>query len=142
MLIRPTEDPPVLGLPLFASPASCGFPSPAQDYIETTLDLNQFCISRPSATYFVWAAGDSMINAGILDGDLLVVDRSITARHGNTVVACVDGEFTVKILQRFPHIALLPANPNYQPIVFQDEQSLEIFGVVMFVIHKQYQHFR
>lgn len=83
-----------------------------------------------------------MINACIQDGDLLVVDRSITARHGNTVIACVDGEFTVKILQRLPHLALLPANPRYQPIIFQDEQSLVIFGVVMFVIHKQYQHFR
>ena len=139
MFLRPTEDPPVLGLPLFASPASCGFPSPAQDYVEATLDLNQLCISRPAATYFVRAAGDSMKDAGILDGDLLVVDRSITARHGNTVIACVDGEFTVKILQRTPYIALLPANPNYQPIVFRNEQSLEIFGVVTFVIHKQFQ---
>ena len=93
MFLRPTEDPPVLGLPLFASPASCGFPSPAQDYVEATLDLNQLCISRPAATYFVWAAGDSMKDAGILDG-----------------------EFTVKILQLTPNIALLPANTNYQPI--------------------------
>ena len=85
MFLRPTEDPPVLGLPLFVSPASCGFPSPAQDYVEATLDLNQLCISRPAATYFVRAAGDSMKDAGILDGDLLVVDRSVTARHGDTV---------------------------------------------------------
>ena len=140
MFILPTENPPTVGVPLFASPASCGFPSPAQDYIEATLDLNQLCISRPAATYFLRAAGDSMKNAGILDGDLLVVDRSITARHGDTVVACVDGEFTVKILQLTPNIALLPANPNYLPIVLQAEQTLEIFGVVTFVIHKQYQH--
>jgi len=66
MFLRPTEDPPVLGLPLFVSPASCGFPSPAQDYVEATLDLNQLCISRPAATYFVRAAGDSMKDAGIL----------------------------------------------------------------------------
>lgn len=81
-----------------------------------------------------------MKDAGIFDGDLLVVDRSITARHGDTVIACVDGEFTVKRLQLTPNVALLPANPNYQPIVFQAEQSLEIFGVVTFVIHKQFHH--
>ena len=139
MYVRPTDNPPVLALPLFASHASCGFPSPAQDYVEATLDLNQLCISRPAATYFVRAAGDSMKDAGIRDGDLLVVDRSITARHGDTVIACVDGEFTVKQLQITPYVALLPANPDYQPIVFQAEQSLEIFGVVTFVIHKQCQ---
>ena len=139
MYVRPTDNPPVLALPLFASPASCGFPSPAQDYVEATLDLNQLCISRPAATYFVRAAGDGMKDAGIRDGDLLVVDRSITARHGDTVIACVDGEFTVKQLQITPYVALLPANPDYQPIVFQAEQSLEIFGVVTFVIHKQCQ---
>lgn len=140
MLLLPTDNPPVLGLPLFASPASCGFPSPAQDYVEATLDLNQLCISRPAATYFVRAAGDSMREAGIQEGDLLVVDRSITARHGDTVIACVDGEFTVKQLQITPMLALLPANPDYQPLYLQAEQSLEIFGVVTFVIHKQCQH--
>ena len=140
MFLRPSENPPYLGLPLFASPASCGFPSPAQDYVEATLDLNQLCIARPAATYFVRASGDSMKDAGILDGDLLVVDRSITARHGDTVIACVDGEFTVKKLQLTPNVALLPANTHYQPIVFQAEQSLEIFGVVTFVIHKQCHH--
>jgi DNA polymerase V len=87
MFLHPTEDPPVLGLPLFTSPASCGFPSPAQDYVEATLDLNQLCISRPAATYFVRAAGDSMKDAGILEGDLLVVDRSVAARHGDTIIA-------------------------------------------------------
>ena len=78
MFLRPPDNPPALGLPLFASPASCGFPSPAQDYVEATLDLNQLCISRPAATYFVRAAGESMKDAGILDGDLLVVDRFVT----------------------------------------------------------------
>jgi len=140
MFLRPTDKPSSIALPLFASPSSCGFPSPAHDYVEATLDLNQLCISRPAATYFVRAAGNSMKDAGILDGDLLVVDRSLSARHGDTVIACVDGEFTVKQLQITPYIALLPANPDYQPIKFQAEQSLEIFGVVTFVIHKQCQH--
>lgn len=140
MLLSPDLEAPRQELPLFLYQAACGFPSPAQDYIEQTLDLNQLCIARPAATYFVRASGDSMKGVGIIDGDLLVVDRSITARHGDTVIACVDGEFTVKRLQITPNIALLPANPNYQPIVFQAEQSLEIFGVVTFVIHKQCHH--
>ena len=115
-LISPLGPDATLLLPLFMERVPCGFPSPAQDYVEATLDLNQLCISRPAATYFVRAAGDSMKDAGILDGDLLVVDRSVSARHGDTVIACVDGEFTVKILQLTPNIALLPANANYQPI--------------------------
>lgn len=140
MFLKPADNPSCLALPLFGSPASCGFPSPAQDYVEATLDLNQLCITKPAATYFVRAAGDSMKGAGIQNGDLLVVDRSLTARHGDTVIASIDGEFTVKRLQLTPGIALLPANPDYPPINLQAEQLLEIFGVVTYVIHKQCQH--
>lgn len=136
MFAQPTLDAPLLELPLFLSPVACGFPSPAQDYTEQTIDLNQLCVAHPAATYFVRAAGDSMVDYGIRDGDLLVVDRSRKALHGCVVVAAVDGEFTVKKLQLEPSVSLLPGNPAYRPIHFSEGQELEIFGVVAFVVHK------
>lgn len=136
MLVQPAPDAPLLELPLFLSPVACGFPSPAQDYTEQTIDLNQLCVAHPAATYFVRAAGDSMVDHGIRDGDLLVVDRSRKAVHGCVVVAAVDGEFTVKKLQLEPSVALLPGNRAYRPIHFSEGQELEIFGVVAFVVHK------
>ncbi|MCF5855590.1 translesion error-prone DNA polymerase V autoproteolytic subunit [Aeromonas veronii] len=136
MLAVPDLDAPALELPLFLSPATCGFPSPAQDYIEQTIDLNQICIEHPAATFYVRASGHSMVNAGINDGDLLIVDRAIKASHGAIVLACLDGEFTVKRLQERPFPALLPANPDFPPITLLEGQELEIFGVVTFVLHK------
>lgn len=136
MFAVPDLDAPALEIPLFLSPAACGFPSPAQDYVEQTIDLNQLCIAHPAATYYVRAAGDSMVEHGIHDGDMLVVDRSNKPVHGSVVVAAVDGEFTVKQLQLSPSVCLLPGNPAYRPIHFSDGQHLEIFGVVTFVIHK------
>ncbi|TNI17871.1 UV protection and mutation protein [Aeromonas salmonicida] len=134
-MIRHNTDAPITELPLFLTPAVCGFPSPAQDYVEQTIDLNQHCVSHPAATFYVWAGGYSMIEAGINDGDLLVIDRAVTARHGDIVLACLDGEFTIKILQTNPP-ALLPANPDFPPIILQEGQELDIFGVVTFVLHK------
>ncbi|MCP3322868.1 UV protection and mutation protein [Aeromonas hydrophila] len=122
MFAQPAPDAPLLELPLFLSPVACGFPSPAQDYTEQTIDLNQLCVTHPAATYFVRAAGDSMVDYGIRDGDLLV--------------AAVDGEFTVKELQLEPTVALLPGNPVYRPIHFSEGQELEIFGGVSFIVHQ------
>ncbi len=110
-------------LPLFLERVACGFPSPAQDYVEDRIDLNKLAVKHPSATYFVKVSGDSMIGAGIGDGDLLVVDRSLTAEHGDIVVAAVDGEFTVKELQTRPVLRLLPHNTRYQPIRFIPKRS-------------------
>lgn len=121
-------------LPLFLERVSCGFPSPAQDYVEDSLDLNKLVVKHPSATYFVRVSGDSMIGAGISDGDLLVIDRSLTAVHGDIVVAAVAGEFTVKELQTRPTLRLVPHNVNYSPIVFQAEEELQLFGVVTFTL--------
>ncbi|WP_312240971.1 translesion error-prone DNA polymerase V autoproteolytic subunit [Pantoea sp.] len=132
--IRPAELLAALPLPLFIELVPCGFPSPAQDYIEQQIDLNKLLIQRPSATYFVRVSGDSMIDAGISDGDMLVVDRSLTATHGNIVIAAVEGEFTVKRLQLHPRVSLVPMNSAYSPIVINSEDELEIFGVVNFVI--------
>lgn len=128
-------------LPLFMERVPCGFPSPAQDYLEGSLDLNKLVIKHPSATYFVRVSGDSMIGAGISDGDLLVVDRSLPAMHGDIVIAAVAGEFTVKELQTRPVLRLLPHNARYQPITFQSEEELQIFGVVTFTL-KSNKHVR
>ncbi|MCZ4151599.1 DNA polymerase V subunit UmuD, partial [Escherichia coli] len=91
LFIKPAELREIITLPLFSDLVPCGFPSPAADYVEQRIDLNQLVIQHPSATYFVKAAGDSMIEAGIGDGDLLVVDSAITASHGDIVIAAVDG---------------------------------------------------
>ncbi|WP_148612137.1 translesion error-prone DNA polymerase V autoproteolytic subunit [Aeromonas sobria] len=136
MFAIPHPTPDSLALPLFLSPVVCGFPSPAQDYIEQTIDLNQLCIEHPAATFYVRASGHSMVQAGINNGDLLIVDRAIKASHGAIVLACLDGDFTVKKLQEWPCPALLPANPDFPPIYLREGQELEIFGVITFVIHK------
>lgn len=129
-------DAPLIEIPLFLTPAACGFPSPAQDYVEQTIDLNQHCVPHPAATFYVRASGHSMIGEGINDGDMLIIDRAITARHGDIVLACLDGEFTVKKLQVQPVPALLPGNPDFPPIYPQEGQELDIFGVVTFVLRK------
>jgi DNA polymerase V len=108
MLFKPAELREVIALPLFSDRVPCGFPSPAQDYVEQRIDLNALLIQHPSATYFVKAAGDSMIDAGIGDGDLLVVDSAKKASHGDIVIAAVEGEFTVKCLQLRPCVQLNP----------------------------------
>lgn len=128
-------------LPLYLERVACGFPSPAQDYVEDRIDLNKVAIKHPSATYFVKVSGDSMIGMGIGDGDLLVVDRSLNAEHGDIVVASVAGEFTVKELQTRPVLRLLPHNARYQPITFQSEEELQIFGVVTHTL-KTHKHVR
>lgn len=132
--IKPADLREVVTLPLFSDFVPCGFPSPAQDYVEQRLDLNELMIRHPSATYFVKAAGDSMRDAGIGEGDLLVVDSAKSAEHGDIVIAAVDGEFTVKRLQLHPVVMLVPENPAYQPIKIGSEDSLEIFGVVTFIV--------
>jgi DNA polymerase V len=125
-----------LKLPLFICKVSAGFPSPAQDYVEQTLDLNDLCIRRPAATFFVRVEGDSMIEAGIFHNDILVVDRSVKPVHGDIVVAQVDGGFTVKELCLQPTLMLLPRNSTYQPILLADDNELQIFGVVTNVVRQ------
>lgn len=121
-------------LPLYGDLVPCGFPSPAQDYVEQRIDLNELLIQHPSATYFVKASGDSMIDAGIGEGDLLVVDSSRKAEHGDIVIAAVDGEFTVKRLQLWPTVQLNPENRAWSPIIIGSEETLDVFGVVTFIV--------
>ena len=124
--------------PLMESPVAAGFPSPAEQYAETPLDLNELLVRNPPATYFVRAAGDSMLGAGIRSGDILVVDRSLDAADGSVVIANVDGEFTVKYFRRSPlgEVSLEPANRRYRAIRFREGMELRLFGVVTAVIHR------
>lgn len=121
-------------LPVFTEAVSCGFPSPAQGYIEQTIDLNKHFISRPAATFFVRVSGDSMKDIGIHNGDLLIVDRSITAVHGHIVVASINGGFTVKELCTKPIPQLIAHNVNYPPILINENSDFTLFGVVAHVI--------
>lgn len=133
----PARHPPPLALPLFASPVRAGFPSPADDYVAERLDLNEHLINHREATYFLRVTGSSMVDAGIHEGDLLIVDRSLPPVHRAIVIAVVDGEFTVKRLyRRAGRIRLLAENPDYPPIELGDGQELLIWGVVTNVIHR------
>ena len=124
-------------IPLFAEGVAAGFPSPAMGDLNGTLDLNRLCIAHPAATYFVRARGDSMVGAGIDDGDILVVDRSLTPTNRRIIIASVNGEFTVKRFEKTAsHMRLLPENPAYKPITITPELGAEFFGVVTFIIKK------
>ena len=117
--------------PLITNRVCAGFPSPAEDLGAQRIDLTQMLVLHPQATYFLRASGHSMIEAGIFDNDIMVVDRAIKPRHGHIVVAVVDGDFTVKLLyQRAGRIKLKAANPTFADIVPKDGQTLEIWGVV------------
>lgn len=129
------SNPSLACVPLFGDGVSCGFPSPAQDYVEKRLSLDDLCIRYPESTYLVRAEGDSMRNAGIRDGDLLVVECIREAKHGDIVIAAVDGEFTCKRLQLLPAPALVPANPAYSAIPLNDDIETVIFGVVRHLVH-------
>lgn len=128
--------PPRLPRPLYASRVQAGFPSPADDYVEGVLDLNEHLIRHPAATYFVRATGDSMLGAGIHPGDLLVVDRAIEPTDGRVVIAVLDGELTVKRLRlRDGLVQLVPENPAYTPITLASDAELIVWGVVTSVVH-------
>lgn len=122
--------------PLCASRVAAGFPSPATDHLDRRLDLNEHLLLHPQASFFMRVKGDSMIGAGIHDGDLLIVDRSLEATSGRVVVAAIDGELTVKRLRRRgKHIVLQPENPAYSEISVSEDRTLDIWGVVAYVIH-------
>lgn len=123
-------------IPLVLSPVCAGFPSPATDYIDKKIDLNEYIIKHPESTFYVKCQGDSMLGAGIHPGDILVVDRALNAKSGNIVVAVVDGEFTVKKLAvRGNKIFLVAENIHYSDILIKENMEFEIWGVVTTVIH-------
>jgi DNA polymerase V len=124
-------------LPLYANTVQAGFPSPADDYIEQKLDLNTHLIKHPAATFFVTARGDSMKNAGIQSGDMLIVDRSLEATHGRIIIAALNGELTVKRLAVLGNqVKLMAENPAYDPIDITNDIDLVVWGVVTHVIHQ------
>jgi DNA polymerase V len=124
-------------LPLFPYSVPAGFPSPAEDYAQGKLDLNEYLVEHEAATFCVRVKGHSMTGAGILDGDIIVVDRALEARHGDIVLAVIDNELTVKELHlENGWVRLLPNNPDFPPIDFKTGQELTIWGVVKGVVRK------
>lgn len=123
--------------PLYSSKVSAGFPSPADDYLEPNLNLNQHLIKHPAATFFVRVSGESMIEAGIHNGDLLVVDRSLEPKNGKVVIAVINGELTVKRLKiKNGKTQLVPDNKSYPTMDINEEMHFTIWGVVTSVIHE------
>ena len=125
-----------VALPFFISHISAGWPSPAEDYIDQTINLTEILIHNPAATYLLRAAGDSMLGAGIHDGDILVVDRSLQVEPGKIVIAALDGELLVKrLVSKNTRLYLWPENRQYQPIDVTQSDSFLVWGVVRHVIH-------
>lgn len=125
------EDAPALALPLYASAVEAGFPSPADDYLEKELDLHELMVDHPIATYYLRIRGDSMREAGIFDGDIVVVDRSLEPRDQDIVIAALDGELTIKrLLRRDGRVLLKAENKNYPALAIAPERDFLVWGVV------------
>lgn len=128
---------PGLDIPQFVSRLSAGFPSPATDYMEEVLDLNTFLVRHKAATFAFAVKGNSMCDAGIVDGDKVLVDRSIRPRHGQIVVAVVNGDYTIKRLHLVAGCVELHAeNAQFPPYKFQEGESFEVWGVVVGVVRR------
>jgi DNA polymerase V len=124
-------------IPLMSSRVSAGFPSPADDYIELSLDLNKALIDNPSATFYARVKGMSMQDAGIEDGDLLIIDRSRAPYNGATAVCFLNGDFTAKKIKiSGTKVWLMPANEAFQPLEVKEDQELIIWGIITYVIKK------
>ncbi len=127
----------MLYLPELADYVPAGFPSPANDYMEGCLDLNEYLVRNKAASFFIRVAGDSMREAGILSGDILLVDRSVEPAHNRIVVAMLDGELTVKRLCfKQGRVFLTAENPSYQPLEVTEDMEAYLWGVVTAVIRK------
>ena len=125
-----------LKIPLFESGVSAGFPSPADDYLDLPIDLNEFLIKHPAATFYVRVKGNSMEGAGIRNGDLLIVDRAEEPRNKSIVLGVINGEFTVKrIKKKGSDLYLMPDNPEFKPIKIDDNMDFQVWGVT-YVVHK------
>ena len=126
-----------LKIPFIIDGVSAGFPSPAADFMETNIDLNKELSENQLATFYIKVKGNSMIDAGINDKDVLVVDRSLEPQNNKIAICFIDGEFTVKrILVEKECLYLMPENPNYSPIKVTEENQLVIWGIVTYVIKK------
>ena len=131
-LLLPVLDAPAMFIPIGATPVSAGFPSPAEDYAQKRLDINEYLVRNPVSTFFFTVKGDSMQEADIFEGDILVVDRSLEPAHGHIVVAFLNGERLVKRLSiREGKVMLLAGNPAYPALILRGETELEVWGVVI-----------
>lgn len=129
--------PPIAARPLITHKRAAGFPSPAADFIEKGLDLNTYLVQHKEAWFYFRVAGHSMSGVGIMDGDLVLVDRAVTPGHGHIVLAVIDGEYTLKRLHQQPGvIELHPENPHFSPIRLVEGQELQVWGVVNAVVRK------
>ena len=126
-----------LELPFAGTAVSAGFPSPAEEYIEIALDLNKELIKHPAATFYARVKGSSMIDAGIADGDLLIIDKALEPKDGDIAVCFLDGEFTLKRLAlKEDGIYLMPANAEFKPIRITEENDFLVWGMLAYIIHK------
>ena len=126
---------PLIEIPYFLNRVRVGWPSPADDYVERPIDLNEYLIKNPAATYFVRVSGDSMIGACIGDGAILVVDRSVEPKHKSIVVAAINGSYACKRLLTKPKVCLASENSKYAPIFIKENEELEIAGIVIAAIN-------
>jgi len=124
-------------LPFAENGVSAGFPSPADDVMELGLDLNKALIPHPAATFYARVKGSSMIDAGISEGDILVIDKSLDPKDGDIAICFIDGEFTVKRIScQDTGLLLMPANEKFQPIRITEENDFLVWGIVTYIIHK------
>ena len=130
-------DADALAIPFYQSNVPAGFPSPAEDFMDLDLNLQAYLVQHPSATFCVRVTGDSMQNAGIFSGDVMVVDRALEPKNNTIVLAVLDGEFTVKRIQkRGGQLFLKPENETFKPIEITEEMDFKVWGVVTHIIHK------
>jgi len=121
---------------LYTTSISAGFPSPAEDHMDIGLDINEYLVKHPSSTFYIYVKGDSMIDSGIFDGDLLIVDRSLEVKSNSVVVAVIDGDFTVKKIKKDSgNLYLIPQNKKYKPILLENNMDFQIWGIVTHTIH-------
>ena len=125
-----------ISIGLHLTTIAAGFPSPADDHLDVSLDLNEYLIKHPSATFYIYVKGDSMINDGIYNGDIMIVDRALIPKSKNIVVAVIDGEFTVKkMYKKNNKIYLKPSNNNYKSLCITSDMDFQVWGVVTHTIH-------
>ena len=135
--IYAVEESTLSNIPMFADSVQAGFPSPAEDYMDLDLNLQDHLIQNPSATFCVRAVGESMKDAGIQSGDIMLVDKSLTPKNRSIVLAVIDGEFTIKRVNvSEKEIYLMPENENFPPIKITEEMDFQVWGVVTYIIHK------
>jgi len=136
-LFNPDPQAPQLSIPFIDEGVKAGFPSPAQDYVVQSIDLNKILIKHPASTFFAKVDGDSMQDSFIMDGDMVIIDKSLQVRDGCKVVAFIDGEYVMKTIRiGKDEIHLIPENPSYPAITVTRDQQFVIWGVVTYVIHK------